>query len=65
VNVKPLRKFLTVFVCTIALLLPVTTSAKKRVPPGGRVGVVIDERLSALRATPELTGMLLRRVGGD
>lgn len=36
--------------------------AKKRQPPGGRLGVVVDERLSALRATPELSGVLLRRI---
>lgn len=35
---------------------------KRRPPPGGRVGIVVDERLSALRATPELSGTLLRRV---
>lgn len=36
--------------------------AKRRPPAGGRVNVVIDERLSALRATPELSGVLLRRI---
>jgi hypothetical protein len=33
------------------------------VPAGGRLAVVVDERLSALRTTPELNGVLLRRVG--
>jgi len=37
--------------------------AKKRVPPGGRVAVVVDERLSALRAAPDLTASLLERLG--
>jgi len=36
--------------------------AKKRVPPGGRIAVVIDERLSALRAAPDLTAKLLERL---
>ena len=36
--------------------------AKKRVPPGGRVAVVVDERLSALRAAPDLTAKLLERL---
>ena len=36
--------------------------ARKRLPTGGRVAIVVDERLSALRTTPELTGTLVRRV---
>ena len=39
-----------------------TAYAKKRQPPGGRLGIVVDERLAALRATPELSGALLRRI---
>jgi hypothetical protein len=35
---------------------------KKRIPPGGRVAVVVDERLSALRAAPDLTARLLERL---
>jgi hypothetical protein len=45
------------------LCFPFATFAKRRVPAGGRLAVVVDERLSALRATPELNGVLLRRVG--
>ena len=37
--------------------------AVKRAPAGGRLAIVIDERLSALRLTPELSGKLLRRIG--
>jgi hypothetical protein len=36
--------------------------AKRRAPAGGRVAVVVDERLSALRSTPEFSGALLRRM---
>jgi hypothetical protein len=37
--------------------------AQKRKPPtGGRIAVVIDERLAALRATPQLNGRLVRRL---
>lgn len=36
---------------------------KQKTPPGGKLAVVVDERLSALRATPELTGKLVRRLG--
>jgi hypothetical protein len=35
---------------------------KQKAPPGGRIGVVVDERLSALRATPDLRGKLIRRI---
>jgi hypothetical protein len=49
------------------LFLSVTQSnalaQKKRVPPGGHVAVVVDERLSALRATPDPRAKLLQRLG--
>ena len=32
-------------------------------PTGGRRGVVVDERLAALRRTPQLNGALVRRLG--
>jgi hypothetical protein len=32
-------------------------------PTGGRIAVVVDERLSALRSTPQLSGKLLKRIG--
>lgn len=31
--------------------------------PGRHVGIVVDERLSVLRASPDLSGKLLRRIG--
>ena len=36
---------------------------KKRVPPGGRVAVVVDERLAALRSAPDLRSKLVERLG--
>ena len=50
--------------CLLFLLfIPITGLAQKRKPPsGGRLAVVVDERLAALRATPELTGTLVRRL---
>ncbi|HEU0253229.1 MAG TPA: hypothetical protein VFR12_09385 [Pyrinomonadaceae bacterium] len=40
-----------------------TIYAQKRKPPaGGRMAVVVDERLAALRATPQLNGKLVRRL---
>jgi hypothetical protein len=38
-------------------------SQQRRAPAGGRVAVVVDERLSALRLTPDLSGKLLQRIG--
>jgi hypothetical protein len=32
-------------------------------PTGGRRGIVVDERLAALRRTPQLNGQLVRRLG--
>ena len=62
-NVQSLRKFSLLLICVVSLFLPATAFAKRRVPAGGRVAVVVDERLSALRTTPELSGILLRRMG--
>jgi len=53
---------------TLCLLLVVFNQiaviAQKRKPPtGGRLAVVVDERLAAIRATPQLDGRLVRRLG--
>jgi hypothetical protein len=53
---------------TLCLLLflfdPNTIIAQQRKPPGGgRLAIVVDERLAALRATPQLSGRLVRRLG--
>ena len=46
------------------LFIPITGFAQEQKPPaGGRLAVVVDERLAALRATPQLTGRLVRRLG--
>jgi hypothetical protein len=51
------------FLLLLILFLPVIeVDARKRLPTGGRLAIVVDERLSALRATPELAGALVRRV---
>ena len=50
-------------VCLLTLLFAQETVARRRPPAGGRVAVVIDERLSALRSSPALAGVLVRRVG--
>ena len=63
-NIASLRKFLPVLLTSILLApLDMTALGKRRPPPGGRVAMVVDERLSALRTTPEFAGKLLRRIG--
>jgi hypothetical protein len=44
------------------LIAPNAFGQKRRVPPGGRVAVVVDERLSALRAMPDLRARLIARL---
>lgn len=48
------------------LLIVGSLSAKicvAKTPSGGRLAVVVDERLAALRRTPDLSGRLVRRLG--
>src|SRR6185295_7904843 len=44
------------------LFLQITGFAQKKPPSGGRLAVVVDERLAALRATPQFSGRLVRRL---
>src|ERR1051325_861014 len=37
--------------------------AQRKPPAGGRLAVVVEERLAALRATPQLNSKLVRRLG--
>lgn len=60
-NFRALRKPSATLLCLVFVLSQVAV-AKRRPPRGGRVAIVVDERLSALRATPELSGPLLRRI---
>ena len=49
--------------CLLCILfLQVSSFAQKKPPSGGRLAVVVDERLAALRATPQLNGKLVRRL---
>jgi hypothetical protein len=52
---------------TLCLLLVLffqgVSIAQRRAPTGGRTAVVVEERLAALRATPQLNGRLVRRLG--
>jgi hypothetical protein len=60
------RKFIaTVFIKPVVLILfvaAVCAAQKTRVPPGGNLAVVADERLAALRTAPNLSARLLRRL---
>jgi hypothetical protein len=54
-----------IFALVLLLLFASTASgqAGKHLPPSwGRLAVVVDERLSALRASPDLAGKLLQRI---
>ena len=51
------------FCLVLFLFFPFTIVAQRRPPAGGRIAVVVDERLAALRATPQLNGQLVRRLG--
>jgi hypothetical protein len=62
VNIHSLRNSMTAVLFISLAFLSANSFAKRRVPAGGRVAIVVDERLSALRATPELSGMLMRRI---
>ena len=55
------RSFIAVLV--IAATSSLALSQRKRIPPGGRVAVVVDARLGALRALPNLNAPLVRRLG--
>lgn len=56
--------WLLTFLLLHASFFQVNASAQRRRPPaGGRLAVVVDERLSALRSTPRLSGKLLHRLG--
>lgn len=44
------------------LLSGQTVKPKRRVPTGGRLGIVVDERLSVLRAAPSVSAELVARL---
>ena len=50
--------------CLLLIIFPqIIVLAQRKAPAGGRLAVVVDERLAALRATPQLNGRLVRRLG--
>jgi hypothetical protein len=57
---KPTKIFLLVLLALVEF--SDAFGQKRRLPPGGRVAVVVDERLSALRAAPDLRAKLIERL---
>jgi hypothetical protein len=53
---------LTLCLCLILLNSSSTLAQQRKPPAGGRLAIVVDERLAALRATPQLNGRLVRRL---
>ena len=61
---NPHKLTLQLLLCfLIALFSTAEGIAQGRPPSGGRLAVVVDERLAALRQTPDLSGRLVRRLG--
>jgi len=48
--------------CFLFLVIPSSIFAQRKPPVGGRLAIVVEERLAALRATPQLNGRLVRRL---
>ena len=62
-RIQTIRKAVVVLGISLPVLLSHNTFArKKRVPPGGRVAVIVEERLSALRTAPDLRAKLVERL---
>lgn len=54
----------SIILTTVSLVAVLCTSANAQARVSGRgIGIVVDERLSVLRASPDLSGKLLRRIG--
>lgn len=58
---NPHKLTLKAFLLLILVFLSAEISFSKG-PTGGRLALVVDERLAALRRTPQLTGALVRRL---
>ncbi len=61
-NTHTLNPLVTLLLLSAGLHFNVLAQQRKP-PSGGRIAVVVDERLAALRSTPQLSGKLLRRIG--
>lgn len=61
-NILTFRISLLLLLLLLALQPAPALAQKRRVPPGGRLAVVIDERLAALRIAPDPSAKLLHRL---
>lgn len=59
---NPHQLTLKLFVFLIVVSLSAKMVVSKQ-PPGGRVAIVVDERLAALRREPRLNSQLIKRLG--
>ncbi|HEV2835248.1 MAG TPA: hypothetical protein VGW58_08020 [Pyrinomonadaceae bacterium] len=59
---NPHKHTFRLFLASIAVFLSAEILLAKG-PTGGRLAIVVDERLAALRRTPQLNGPLVRRLG--
>jgi hypothetical protein len=53
--------FLLSIIVVVCFVVP-TFAQQRRIPRGGRLAIVVDERLSALRAAPNLSARLVERL---
>ena len=58
---RPHRLTLHIVFLTLLIASP-SLAQKRKAPSGGKIAVVVDERLSALRETPDLRSTLVRRL---
>ena len=58
---NPHKLTLCLLICLIVFLLSAKMSFPKQ-PTGGRLAIVVDERLAALRRTPNLHSQLVKRL---
>ena len=54
--------FLASIFCLLVFSSQSRAKPKQKVPPGGTLAIVVDERLSALRSKPDLRATLIRRL---
>lgn len=61
---RPHKLILQLFLILFFLIcVQIDVPGQRKAPSGGRIAIVVDERLSALRSGPELTANLVRRLG--
>jgi hypothetical protein len=58
---NPHKLTLKLFLCLL-VASQVANAQQRRPPTGGRLAIIVDERLAALRNTPQLSGRLVKRL---